>query len=140
MHQEIVRNTNRKCSESMSYKFFERISMIKPVHFRYYILSAIAISVLSLALSIVSLRQKVGRYQFREARASIHILDTKTGRLFSRRISDIYRASRGGKTARFDLGTVNKPVSTLENNTIVQLPRGFVPDELPDSFVPYEKK
>jgi len=84
--------------------------MIKLRHSEYYILLAIAISVLSLTLSIVSLRQKVGRYQFLEAGAHIHILDTTTGRIFTRNLVDIIRSGKG-KNIWMDSGPVNKPLN-----------------------------
>ena len=118
----------------ISKRFLKDCSMIKQEQLRYYILLVIVLSFLFLALYIVSQRQKVGRYQFFVNDGGfIYILDTKTSRIFLRRsdrnMVDLISASNIEKTVCLDLGTVKKPVSTMANNTIAQVPRVFVPDE-----------
>ncbi|MHC4487112.1 MAG: hypothetical protein ACYS4T_18205 [Planctomycetota bacterium] len=109
--------------------------MIKPEQLGYYILSAIAISVLSLVLSIVSLRQEVGRYQLfvTDSPGLTYVFDTKTSRLFLRDATDanIYRllrsASAEKKITYWDLGTVNQPF--LPRKVTPNVPDGFTLEE-----------
>jgi hypothetical protein len=83
--------------------------VIKPKHTEYLILLAVAISILSLILSIVGfIRQdNAGRYQtfgWNDRDSASRVFDTKTSRLFMRDFSD------DGKLMSIDLGTVDQPV------------------------------
>ncbi len=74
---------------------------------KYFIFSAISISILSLILSVLVFTQinNVGRYQVFDSKGFVYIIDTKTSRLFIRSLFPC-----GGRVICYDFGTLDKPL------------------------------